>query len=76
MNREYLADTGKTGIPVAGYDALAEARKVIGEGKMVFGIEPTMIGTTKAVEGTKFNHRISPFERGFELCWRLDRPIR
>ncbi len=36
---KYLADTGKTGIPVAGYDALAEARKVIGEGKMAVTID-------------------------------------
>ena len=36
---KYLSDTGKTGVHVAGFDALAEARKVIGEGKMAVTID-------------------------------------
>jgi hypothetical protein len=33
---------------------------VVGEGKVMLGIEPAMIGAAEAVEGPKFDHRMPP----------------
>jgi hypothetical protein len=35
---------------------------VFGEGKMMLGIEPTVVGATEAVEGTAFDHAVLQVE--------------